>query len=151
MTTFQIHTADHHRAEIARLEAQQQARRERDVYDVALSSWAADCLIERHETALEALEAGDGVHPAAEVFGLWHGDRLVSTERETDRYGTDRWVLTPEQRRELDRYAVPCGARSRVQRALGLHEERRTVAVQPCFRVVGSGIGGAESYRFSPA
>lgn len=151
MTTFEIRSADYHRAEIARLNSENDARRDRDVYDVALSSWAADCLIERHETALEALDAGDGVNPAAEILGLWHGDRLVSTEREIDSYGKRRWLLTPEQRYEFSRYAIPCGERSRVQRALGLREERRLMPVGRSIRVVGSGIGGAESYRLDPA
>ena len=147
---FKIITTTFHSSEIERIKLNNAARRQRDVSDVGLSSWATGCLIGRHRRAIEALEAGDSGFPSAPIFALWHGEKMVSTTRSTDRYGKVHWSLTAEQRANFNRYSIPCGERSRVQRSLGLREERRIVRVNPWFEIVGNGIGGRESYKFDP-
>ena len=145
---FPIKSEDYHHNEIKRLKKSNEHRSSLDVSNAGLSSWATMALVARHERAISALCAGKNGKPAALISGLWLGDRLVSNERTWDRYGKQQWILSTEQRAEFNRYAIPCGNRSRVQRSLGMVEETRSVPVRPHFKVVSNGVGCPESYRF---
>jgi len=108
--------------------------------DGFLSQWASDLSANEHLRNAEILEAG-GI---AEFWGLYEGDRRVKAAQvqvyDKFSYGNvTKWVVDDDDPICGKRKWIPSGARSRVQKSLGLKERRETA---PARAVLGDGGGG---------
>jgi hypothetical protein len=74
-----------------------------------------------------------------------NGD-LVPAKLIPTQYGS-AWLLSPEVERKYGRKFVPVGARSRVQRNLGLAEDRRKMPSYARLHGSGTGLAGAASVQ----
>jgi hypothetical protein len=138
--SVKIETIDYHTAEIEAHKARNMERLDRDVSDVALSTWASDSMMRAHAVAIEALKLGaeNGIDGPAGLFPrLMQNGREVAAKIVDGQYGRV-WLLSDIEAGLFGRRFIPCGANSRIQKQLGLRE---TEIVAPAKRYLGSASG----------
>ena len=111
--------------------------------DGFLSQWASNLGAQEHDRQAEIILNG-GV---AEFIGLYEGTRRVKARKVqvANRYtgGTDtKWVVEDDDPICAQRKWIPTGSRSRVQKRLGLHEQREVAPAKAAIRGSGTGLSG---------
>jgi hypothetical protein len=141
-------------AEAARLEAEaarKLAAREESFArcdtDGFLSQWAHDIGAQRDERQAKLLR--NGGHASFPVLCDAEGRVLCDHQhRFTNPYDHSierRWRLPDDVAERLGRKWIPCGAKSRVQAKLGLHEESRWFPARAAIMGSGRGLSGCAS------
>lgn len=132
--------ADRHRAKSAQAHQRSADSFERCDTDGFLSQWASD-MTGRLESRLADICENEG---RASFWGLYDGDRRVAAKQFTNQYGTS-WVLHDDEVDHYGRRFIPTGARSRIQKKLGLSERREWAPAWAKVMGSGTGLSGAAS------
>lgn len=122
--------------------ALQRLKEQLDPEDAALSSWAGDQMVAFHHAAIKALQLGLE-HGSSEPYGTFPELRLRTNDTGTGWRRVDArlihtkhgmcWILSESEALEFERKFIPFGARSRVQKELGMFE---SIAELPASRIV---------------
>lgn len=113
--------------------------------DGFVSQWAHGINAQKLDREIKVLENGgyDLFPVLCDEDGRVIADHIFEFK---NRYGFSsdlKWRLPDDLAEKLGRKWVPVGSNSRVQKALGLHEERRWFKATACIRSNGTGISGA--------
>lgn len=140
---YEIKSVEYHQSALERISASLErimSSPEFEYSESGLSVWASQQSISYHRHALEVLKLGaeSGIEgPAAELPVLVSESGEVVSSRY---YGKSfsghvsySWWLVPELAERYGRKYVPKGERSKIQKALGLHEEYRVLPIKPYF------------------
>jgi hypothetical protein len=131
-----IKTLEWHKAEIERNKEDNMRRLDYDVSDCALSSWASSQMISFHHKAIEALTLGlenGSTEPMWYVTKLFLNGEPVKAKVVESRFGQCWCLETPVGGRKF----VPMGENSRVQKSLGLKEDKVLAKVRREMKVGG--------------
>lgn len=114
-----MHTAQQYRESAAKhIEAERESFERCDT-DGFMSQWAHSMSAQLDEAKAEIVENGN-----SSVFvGLYDGDRRVAAKIIQTRFGST-WLLSDEEANKYGRKFVAIGAKSRVQKQLGLRERK---------------------------
>jgi hypothetical protein len=113
--------------------------------DGFLSQWALGMNAEKLDREIRLLENGgyDQFPVLCDESGRVIADHIFEFENRFN-YGTDqKWRLPDDLADRHGRKWIPVGSGSRIQKALGLHEELRWFKATACIRGNGTGLSGA--------
>ncbi len=82
---------------------------------------AAQAKADAERAKLQAIIDRDG---GVEFMALFDGDQQLEAEIVQGGYGKPVWLMSLEEKAKYKRTFIPTGPHSRIQRELGLHEER---------------------------
>jgi len=109
---------------------------ERSDTDGCVTQWASEWT--GHLAQRQASILRDGKRDS--FRGLFEGDRRVAARLITTQFGTS-WLLRDDEAEKFGRTFIPQGDRSRVQKALGLHEAREHAPAWAKLESNGRGLG----------
>jgi len=107
--------------EIAERQAERERRNDDGFYDahLGLSAWANDLNLRLANVRADIIKNG-GVDRFLRLVDR-EENRILDATRITTRYGTT-WILADQEVDKYHRRFIPCGAKSRIQKKLGLYE-----------------------------
>jgi hypothetical protein len=138
--TFDKMTIEDHREYAKACRKRSQESFDRCDTDGFLSQWASDITARLHDVQATILENG-GV---SDFLVLREGRRRVDAKLIDTQYGP-AWILSDKEEKKFGRKFIPYGAKSRVQKKLGLREGKEKAPAVAVIAGSGKGLSGCAS------
>lgn len=154
---YEIKTIDFHKNALEAISKRNQERVDEQVdpSDCALSSWGSSTMISFHRHAIELLETGlrelGREVPCLNMNTLVDADNnVVSGTISSSSFNgkeTLSWVLNDEMAEKYERFYIPFGDNSRIQKKFGLKQVRMMQETKPHLVAKCAFIGSGVSFK----
>jgi hypothetical protein len=135
-------TAHEYREEAKTHETRAHESFERCDTDGFVSQWCSGLSAQLAKAKAELTENGK----RAEFTGLYEGERRLKAKVVDGKFGCV-WLLHEAEANRFGRKFIPMGRRSKVQKALGLHEAREMAPAWAAINGSGKGLSGLATAR----